>query len=152
MNYKIIKGITKVSKCHLMRFDGNAKPNPGNISSGIILYSPDTRTILYEYGLYKEAKLNNNESECVCLIKGLEYSLQHNIFNLVIEGDSQFALDIISKKPKGPYTTYYKDIQILIDIFDTIIIKHIPRKENSIADNIARKAYELKQNFVTEYF
>jgi hypothetical protein len=37
-------------------------------------------------------------------------------------------------------------------IFDTIIIKHIPRKENNIADNVARKAYELKKNFVTEYF
>ena len=65
MNFKHINGLKKLSKCILMQFDGNAKPNPGNISCGIVFYSPVTNKLLYEYGYYEKASKNNNESELV---------------------------------------------------------------------------------------
>lgn len=136
-----------------MQFDGNAKPNPGNISCGIVFYSPVTNELLYEYGYYEKGSKNNNESECIALIKGLEYALQNDIYDIAIEGDSQFVIDtfISKEKPKGPYKHYYEQMTIYKEIFDTIAIRHIPRSENMYADTLARKAYDLKQSYETVF-
>jgi ribonuclease HI len=153
MAYRYIKGVQKVSKCVLMRFDGNAKPNPGNISCGVVFYSNDTNKLLYEYGYYEKSSKNNNESECTALIKGLDYALQNDIYDITIEGDSQFVIStFISKEnPKGPYREYYEKMNVYKEIFDTIAIRHIPRSENTYADMLARKAYDLKQSFETTF-
>lgn len=153
MTFRYIKGIRKVSKCVLMRFDGNAKPNPGNISCGIVFYSHDNNKLLYEYMYYEKTNKNNNESECTALIKGLEYALQNDIYHITIEGDSQFVIDtfISKEKSKGPYRDYYEKMNIYKEIFDTIAIRHIPRSENTYADTLARKAYNLKQSFETTF-
>jgi len=154
MAFRYIKGCKKVTSCHLLRFDGNAKPNPGNISCGIVIYAKEKENkLLYEYGYYEKASKNNNESECIALIKGLEYALQNNIFHLAIEGDSQFVIDTFSsnEKPKGPYKEYYEQMRVYRDIFDTLAIRHIPRNQNSYADFLARKAYDLKQSYETTF-
>uniref|UniRef100_A0A6C0D8J3 RNase H type-1 domain-containing protein n=1 Tax=viral metagenome TaxID=1070528 RepID=A0A6C0D8J3_9ZZZZ len=154
MTFHYINGSKKIAKCHLLRFDGNAKPNPGNISCGMVIYSPEKENkLLFEYGYFEKTCKNNNESECIALIKGLEYALQNNIFNLAIEGDSQFVIDtfISNEKPKAPYKEYYKQMKIYKEIFETLAIRHIPRKENSYPDYLARKAYDLKQSFETVF-
>lgn len=153
MAKRLLRTLKKPSKCYLMQFDGNAKPNPGNISSGIVFFSPEPREELYELGYYEKGKKNNNDSECIALIKGLEFALEHDIYDLMIEGDSQFAISMLNSKvkPKGPYKEYYEKIQLYGDIFDTIDIKHIPRSDNAYADAIARKAYDFKKSFITEF-
>jgi len=153
MSFCRIKGSRKASKCILIQFDGNAKPNPGNISCGIVFYSQELNKLIYEYGYYEKAFKNNNESECIALIKGLEYALQNDIYDIAIEGDSQFVIDtfISKEKPKGPYRQYYEQMLVYKDIFDTIAIRHIPRSENIYADSLARKAYDLKQSFETVF-
>ena len=154
MNHKIIKKGKDISKCFLIRIDGNAKPNPGDVSYGIAIHTPEPRKILYDFGYFKNENKNNNESEFMCLIKALELALENNIFDIIVEGDSQFVVDIISTevKPKGIYKEYYAIIIELTNIFDTFFIKHIPRKDNIYADTLARRAYKLKTNFKTEYF
>jgi ribonuclease HI len=150
---RILRGLKKTNKSFLMQFDGNAKPNPGNISCGIAFFSPELREELYEIGYYEKGNKNNNDSECIALIKGLEFALEHDMYNLMIEGDSQFAISMLNSKvpPKGPYKEYFEKIQLYGDIFDTISIIHIPRSENNYADSIARKAYDFKKNFITEF-
>ena len=147
------RNIKNANKCYLMQFDGNAKPNPGNISCGIVFFSPEKREELYEIGYYEKGKLNNNESECIAFIKGLEFALEHDMYDLAIEGDSQFAISMLNSKvpPKGPYKEYFEKIQLYGDIFDTISAKHIPRVENNYADSVARKAYDFRKNFFTEF-
>ena len=152
MTFRYIKGTKKISQCHLLRFDGNAKPNPGNISCGIVIYTPEKQNkLLYEYGYYEKASKNNNESECIALIKGLEYALQNDIFHLAIEGDSKFVIDtfISNSKPKGDYKEYYEKMKLYKDIFETLAIRHIARNENSYADHLARKAFDLRQSYET---
>lgn len=155
MNFHFVKGARKVNKCFLMRFDGNAKPNPGNISCGIVFYSPEPNSqIVYEYGYYEKTVKNNNESEYIALVKGLEYALQNNIFHLAIEGDSKFIVDsfISNSKPKGDYKEYYEKVKVYKDIFETLAIRHIPRKENVYADHLAHKAFDFKRCFETTFF
>lgn len=150
------RGMKTPNKCFLMQFDGNAKPNPGNISCGVVFFSPETnipREELYEVGYYEKGKMNNNESECIAFIKGLEFALEHDMYDLAIEGDSQFAISMLNSKvpPKGPYKEYFEKIQLYGDIFDNITAKHIPRSENNYADSVARKAYDFRKNFFTEF-
>jgi ribonuclease HI len=155
MNFRYVKGLKNTSKCHILRFDGNAKPNPGNISCGIAIYSPEKEDkLLFEYGYFEKAHKNNNESECIALIKGLEYALENNIFNLIIEGDSQFAIDtfISKEKPKGPYREFYDKMNLYKDIFETLLIRHIPRRENTYTDLLARKAFDLRQSYETIFY
>ena len=137
-----------------MQFDGNAKPNPGNISGGVVIFSPEPREVLFELGIYEKTNKNNNDSECIALIKGIEYALEHDIYDLIVEGDSQFALNILSNniKIKEDYKIYSEKIKVYSEIFNTLGIEHIPRKENTYADSLARKAFEFKKSFTTEFY
>ena len=153
MAKRLLRELKKTNKCFLMQFDGNAKPNPGNISCGVVFFSPEPREELYEVGYYEKGKMNNNESECIAFIKGLEFALEHDMYDLAIEGDSQFAISMLNSKvpPKGPYKEYFEKIQLYGDIFDNITARHIPRSENNYADSVARKAYDFRKNFFTEF-
>jgi len=155
--YKYLQGSKHKYKCNLMQFDGNAKPNPGALSGGVIIMSPklsEYRTPIYEYGFYKKGTYDNNESEFYAIFKGLEYALENDIYDLVIEGDSFLVVDSIvnNKKLRKPYSDYLEKIQVYLPIFNTFAIRHINRDKNSEADNLARIAFLYKKNFETRYF
>lgn len=155
--YKYLRGDKDKYKCNLLQFDGNAKPNPGNLSCGIIIMSPKKglyRTPKYEYGYYKQGNYDNNESEFFALYKGLEHALENDIYNLVIEGDSAFVIDSVihNKELRKPYSEYLEKIQEYIPIFDTFAIRHIDRSKNDEADYLARVANIYCKNFETRYY
>jgi len=155
--FKYLRGTKNRLKCNLLQFDGNAKPNPGNMSCGIIIMTPkkgEYRTPIYEYGYYKKGRYDNNESEFYALFKGLEHALENDIYDLVVEGDSMFVIESIleNKELRKPYKEYIEKIHEYISIFDTIAFRHIKRELNDEADYLARISNVYEKNFETRYF
>jgi ribonuclease HI len=151
MAYRYISGTLKHTKCHLLRFDGNTKPNPGIATSGLLLMSPflkNTRIALVESGVYHKGQtVDSNVSEYLALKSGLALALKHNIYNLVVEGDSASVIKGIAEGTAKHQKDIIEEIEELLPIFDTLALRHIPRKENKEADTLARAAYEGQETF-----
>lgn len=152
--YYIIKGNStiKESDCYLLQFDGLAEPNPGEASSGAILYSP-SKEPLYETGEYIKFATNNT-AEYIGLVIGLRLALDKGINKLLVEGDSQLVIFQIEGKYKVKNETlqnYYKEACNLISKFEFIAIRHIRRELNKEADRITNEVVKSKESFIIEY-
>ena len=160
--FRYYTAITKMkpTKCHLLQFDGNAKPNPGIASCGGLIYSPFTkgkRIPLIEIGTFMKTDraYDNNQSEFIALKAGLETALKYEIYDLVVEGDSKYVIDCVtynttSTWPKIKFQEFFEAVEEYLPMFDTLAFRHIPRKENKAADAIAREAFETQTSFVRE--
>jgi ribonuclease HI len=149
--YRYITGTLKHTKCYLLRFDGNTKPNPGIATSGLILYSPfykNQRITLLEAGVYHgERIIDSNESEYIALKSGLAKAIQHGVYNLVVEGDSSSVIKGIVEGNSKTSIDVIEEIEELLPIFDTLAFRFIPRQENKEADRAAREAFDTKETF-----
>ena len=160
--FRYYTAITKMkpTKCHLLQFDGNAKPNPGIASCGGLIYSPFTkgkRIPLIEIGTFMKTDraYDNNQSEFIALKAGLETALKYEIYDLVVEGDSKYVIDCVtynttSTWPKIKFQEFFEAVEEYLPMFDTLAFRHISRKENKAADAIAREAFETQTSFVRE--
>ena len=149
----------KPTKCHLLQFDGNAKPNPGIASCGGLIYSSFTkgkRIPLIEIGTFMKTDrlYDNNQSEFIALKAGLETALKYDMHDLVVEGDSKYVIDCVTYDittwPKIKFQEFFEAVEEYLPMFDTLAFRHIPRKENKAADAIAREAFETQTSFVRE--
>ena len=160
--FRYYTAITKMkpTKCHLLQFDGNAKPNPGIASCGGLIYSPFTkgkRIPLIEIGTFMKTDraYDNNQSEFIALKAGLETALKYEMYDLVVEGDSKYVIDCVtynttSTWPKIKFQEFFEAVEEYLPMFDTLAFRHISRKENKAADAIAREAFETQTSFVRE--
>jgi ribonuclease HI len=141
-------------------FDGLCEPiNPGGIATyGYVIFK-DSRKIFEESGVvgagYRGDDVSNNVAEYTALIKGLEWLL----FNyksedeVVIRGDSQLVI----MQLKGKYKVrafrliplYSKAMELLKQIPNFSRVEWIPRRENSLADELTRKALKefVRKNY-----
>ena len=152
--YSIIKGASSVkeSDCYLLQFDGLAQPNPGEASSGAILYSP-SRQPVYETGEYIKFA-TNNAAEYTGLIIGLRLALEKGVTNLLVEGDSQLIIFQAQGKWKVKNENlkkYNKEVCHLVSQFEFIAMRHIRRELNKDADRITNEVVKSKETFVMEY-
>ena len=152
--YSIIKGASSVkeSDCYLLQFDGLAQPNPGEASSGAILYSP-SREPVYETGEYIKFA-TNNAAEYTGLIIGLRLALEKDFTNLLVEGDSQLIIFQAQGKWKVKNENlkkYNKEVCNLVSQFEFIAMRHIRRELNKDADRITNEVVKSKETFVMEY-
>ena len=152
--YSIIKGASSVkeSECYLLQFDGLAQPNPGEASSGAILYSP-SREPVYETGEYIKFA-TNNAAEYTGLIIGLRLALEKGVTNLLVEGDSQLIIFQAQGKWKVKNENlkkYNKEVCNLVSQFEFIAMRHIRRELNKDADRITNEVVKSKETFVMEY-
>ena len=152
--YSIIKGASSVkeSDCYLLQFDGLAQPNPGEASSGAILYSP-SREPVYETGEYIKFA-TNNAAEYTGLIIGLRLALEKGVTNLLVEGDSQLIIFQAQGKWKVKNENlkkYNKEVCNLVSQFEFIAMRHIRRELNKDADRITNEVVKSKETFVMEY-
>ena len=152
--YSIIKGASSVkeSECYLLQFDGLAQPNPGEASSGAILYSP-SREPVYETGEYIKFA-TNNAAEYTGLIIGLRLALEKGFTKLLVEGDSQLIIFQAQGKWKVKNENlqkYNKEVCNLVSQFEFIAMRHIRRELNKDADRITNEVVKSKETFVMEY-
>ena len=124
----------------LLQFDGGAQPNPGAGAGGAVLFGPDGVVIGESYERY--AHCTNNYAEYQGLIMGLEMALLHGVRRLRIEGDSMLVIQQIQGKWKikaEGLLELYTEAKRLMDQFEALEIRHIPRALNSHADRLTRK-------------
>ena len=157
--FRYYAGKIKHTKCYLLQFDGNAKPNPGIASCGGLISSPFTkgqRTPLVEIGTYMntDRPYDNNQSEFIALKAGLETALKYHMYDLVVEGDSKYVIDCVTYDittwPKKKFQEFFEAVEEYLPMFDTLAFRHIPRKENKAADALARESFETRTSFIRE--
>jgi ribonuclease HI len=148
--YSIMKGSGLLDdECHLLQFDGLSNPNPGESTAGAVLFSPIERKPVFERGAYM-GNATNNQAEYTGLLIGLKGAIKFGVKNILIEGDSQLVIFQTEGKWKVTNETLksiHDEIKALLDQFDYIGIRHIPRENNTYADKITNDVLRTKKSF-----
>src|SRR3989337_1289200 len=83
----------------------------------------------------------NNTAEYEGLLADLRIAADLGIKKLIIRGDSQLVVRQVSKNYQIPLMQAYVDeVRKMEERFDGLQMKHIPRAENSIADDLSKRA------------
>ena len=126
---------------HLEIFiDGASKGNPGHSGVGIVIYREGLR--IKNISNYI-GTATNNVAEYTALIYALEEALLLKAKSLNIHTDSQLLARQLNKIYKvrhaGIINLYNRAVHLLTG-FEKVLIKHIPRAQNSLADKLATQA------------
>ncbi|MEA1995188.1 MAG: ribonuclease HI family protein [Campylobacterota bacterium] len=135
----------KKSKKLTINTDGSSLSNPGPAGIGIVVYN-DQNDIIEKISKYI-GKATNNVAEYKALIEALNFAKDFGADKVRIKSDSE----LIVKQINGNYMVRDKKLKILlkealnlIEKIPTFSIIHIPREENKIADNLAKRAATLE--------
>ena len=147
-SYSILRGLKFEEESYLLQFDGLSKPNPGVSTGGAVLFS-SSRSVVFERGEFINYA-TNNQAEYTGLLIGLESSLELGVKHLLVEGDSRLVILQTEGKWKvqnEELKVFNKKVKDLVDQFEFMGIRHIPRKMNAHADRITNDVLESRQSF-----
>jgi ribonuclease HI len=120
-------------------FDGSARQQGGG--AGVVLINPSVDQV--KYMVHLEFKSTNNMVEYEALIFGLSAALSLGIRQLLVKGDSQ----LIIKQARGECScneprlaAYLLHIRKLEKDFIALELQHVPRANNSAADELSTRA------------
>ncbi len=149
-DFTVYKGsLLPQEPCYLLQFDGLSIPNPGEATSGAVLFSPSGE-VVFEAGEYM-ANGTNNTAEYTGLLIGVRLAAEKGIRKLRIEGDSMLVI----KQTLGQWkvlnaalSELYAKIRVHLDTFDYVALRHVLRDKNSHADRITNDVFKSKTSFV----
>ena len=124
---------------YTLYFDGCSKGNPGVSGAGYVIYDLYNNELTYNH-LFVGKKQTNNYAEYIGLISGMEEANRQNIKNITINGDSMLVINQMNGiyKVNSPnIKPLYEKVKQLEKLFDNISYKHIYRKYNKRADELA---------------
>jgi ribonuclease HI len=120
-------------------FDGSARQQGGG--AGVVLVDPSGDQV--KYMVHLQFKATNNMAEYEALIFGLSAALSLGICQLLMKVDSQ----LIIKQVRGECScnesrlaTYLLHVKKLEKDFIALELQHVPRANNSIADELSTRA------------
>lgn len=127
----------------IVNFDGASRGNPGPAALGGVIKNEKGEEI-ERFSSYIGEK-TNNEAEYSSLIEAIKRAKRYKPNELVLESDSE----LLVKQLKNEYKVkserleplYRKSVKLLKD-FKKVIIKHISRDENKIADQLCNIALD----------
>jgi len=120
--------------------DGASKGNPGKSGIGVVIHQNNrlVKNIASYIGV-----ATNNVAEYTALIYALEEALLLKASSLKINTDSQLLARQLNKiykvRNEGIISLYNRAVHLLTG-FDNVLISHIPREENTVADKLATQA------------
>lgn len=135
---------------HHLRFDGGSNPNPGPTAGAYWISLKGSDDPITKGGYYTE-KGTNNIGEYEGLLHGLARLKEQGIRSVLIEGDSLLVISQISRKWKANHPEMERrrdQVWKLLEGFDHVACRHIPRKENHVADKLSDKTLEDKKSWV----
>lgn len=125
--------------------DGGSRGNPGPAASGAVLVDP-SGDVVEEIGSYLGIA-TNNVAEWTALLLGLEAAAKRGIRRLAIRLDSE----LVVKQIRGEYRVKHAGLQplhrralALLRKFDRIDLRHVPRKQNEVADRVVNRVLDLE--------
>ncbi len=125
--------------------DGASRGNPGAAAIGVVLRTPDGRTV-EEIG---EAigVATNNAAEYAALIRGLRRARELGARRVVVHADSE----LLVRQLEGTYAVRHEGLRPLFEearrllaCFEAAEVRHVPREENRDADRLAHAALDRR--------
>lgn len=125
-----------------LNFDGASKGNPGPAGIGGLFRNDQGRTTW----IYSDngGIMRNNEAEYMAVNQGLKIEIKNIYNNLEVEGESQMVIHVIKRLNNGTSwdkvtkswrtTSLIQDLEVILKIFEYMIIKHVRREANKVAD------------------
>lgn len=120
--------------------DGGSRGNPGPAASAAVLLDPGGE-LIEEIGAYLGIA-TNNVAEWTALLLGLEAAAKHGIRRLGVRLDSE----LVVKQLRGEYRVkhvalqpLYRRAQSILRAFAEVDIRHVPRKQNALADRLVNR-------------
>lgn len=124
-----------------IRFDGGAVPNPGEMGIGIVLI--ENGKVIKKISEKLDGTGTNNIAEYTALSKGISKALELGWTDVVIEGDSELVINQVNGEWKvndEKLKPLHKKVKDKLSNFDSCELRHVPREDNSLADELASKA------------
>lgn len=130
-------------------FDGACEPvNPKGVATWGFAVKNDGRIVHTACGLAGipfAPEATNNLAEYTALVRLLEWLKENHIYNgIIVHGDSQLVINQVNGiwKAKSPaILPLCHEAKGLLSDFDDITLQWVPRDENTIADELSKKAF-----------
>ena len=123
--------------------DGGARGNPGHAGIGVVIKS-ESHEVIEEYGKYI-GETTNNQAEYKALVSALERAVELGAKEVSCFLDSE----LLVKQLNHEYKVRDKDLAPLflrvwnlLNNFENITFKHIPREKNKEADKMVNMAID----------
>lgn len=123
--------------------DGGSRGNPGPAASGAVLIAGNGE-LLEEVDAYLGVA-TNNVAEWTALLLGLQAAAKRGIRRLAVRLDSE----LVVKQLRGEYRVKHANLQplyrrarALLESFDYVEIRHVPRNENRLADRLVNRVLD----------
>nr|CAE02548.1 OSJNBb0069N01.14 [Oryza sativa Japonica Group] len=119
----------------VMHFDGSL--NLQGAGAGVTLTSPSGDVLKYVVRL--DFRATNNMVEYEGLLVGLRAVARVGIRRLIVLGDSQLVVNQVSKEYQctdPQMDAYVREVRRMERHFDGLELRHIPRRDNAVADEL----------------
>ena len=130
----------------LLYTDGGSRGNPGPAACGAIAFDATDKAELLRRARTL-GKATNNVAEYQGAVLGLELCRELGATRVHLHMDSE----LVVKQLKGEYKVkdanlrgYHAKVRDLISQFSAVIVKHVPRTENKMADKLVNAALDGK--------
>ncbi|KAA0058832.1 uncharacterized protein E6C27_scaffold803G00300 [Cucumis melo var. makuwa] len=133
---------TEVMEPWTMYFDGATRRS--SEGANIILISPEKHILPYNFAIAELC--SNNVAEYQVLIIGLQMALEIEVSFIEIYGDSKLIINKLSLEYDVKHEdlkSYFAYARKLMERFDSVMLEHVPRTENKMADALANLAIAL---------
>jgi len=147
-NYRAVYALqpAKGEKVEAMLFaDGGSRGNPGPAAGGAVLLDPRGE-LLEEIGAYLGIA-TNNVAEWTALVLGLEAAAKRGIRRLGVRLDSELVVKQLSGEYRVKHAglqPLYRRAQQLLRGFSEVEVRHVPRKQNALADRLVNRVLDQK--------
>jgi ribonuclease HI len=136
-----------LSRRVLVWSDGAARGNPGPAGAGAVVTDPEGR-VLERRGRFL-GRQTNNYAEYQGLLLGLEAARQLGASDVGVRADSE----LLVRQIEGRYRVrnaglkpLHAEAQRLLNSFERYDVKHVPREENALADEMSNRAIDEKMS------
>ncbi|MBC8123818.1 MAG: ribonuclease HI family protein [Gemmatimonadaceae bacterium] len=127
----------------LIYSDGASRGNPGPAGAGAVLIGEDGGILATEYQYLGTA--TNNLAEYSGAILGLQKAIELGATQVTLRADSELLI----KQLKGQYKVkneglkpLYQQALSLLKNFKGVVLEHVPREANKLADRAANQAID----------
>ena len=130
--------------------DGGSRGNPGPAAAGVVLRDHADDRTLHEGG-YFLGRVTNNAAEYGALVKALQLAQELGARCVHVHSDSELVVRQITgeyRVKSADLTPLFEQAQGLLLAFEVWQIRHVPREENTRADQLANIAMDRKRDVI----
>jgi ribonuclease HI len=127
----------------IAHIDGASRGNPGPAAYAVVLSTADGSPLISFSKVLGRA--TNNAAEYQALLAALNYAHEHHYRRLKILSDSELLVRQIEGRYKvksSDLKPLYERARLLIAQLASVTIHHVPREQNSEADELANQALD----------